>query len=127
MKGLLGQSIDWFGVDGEWYSFVKDPDMDLHVNVRLTAPLPEEFPDRQLVTGLSIISEGHSLVLEVTNPYSTDMSDGCPDGIPTPCLANGGLSVTVDGEKNAGLLHPTRGEILPGGIQVSADNLPVQC
>lgn len=65
MKGLLGQSIDWFGVDGEWYSFVKDPDMDLHVNVRLTAPLPEEFPDRQLVTGLAVVSEGHSLVLEV--------------------------------------------------------------
>ncbi|CAM9914742.1 unnamed protein product [Ectocarpus fasciculatus] len=130
MKGLLGQSIDWFGVDGEWYSFVKDPDMDLHVNVRLTAPLPEEFPDRQLVTGLAVVSEGHSLVLEVTNPYSTDMTDGCPGGSPTPCLANGGLSVTVDGKKNVGdspLLHPTRSEVLPGGIQVSADNLPVQC
>ncbi|CAN0188311.1 unnamed protein product, partial [Ectocarpus sp. 12 AP-2014] len=65
MKGLRGQKIDWSGVDGEWYSFIKDDDMDLQVNVRLTAPLPEAFPERQLVTGISVISEGHSLVLEV--------------------------------------------------------------
>ncbi|CAB1111947.1 unnamed protein product [Ectocarpus sp. CCAP 1310/34] len=87
MKGLFGQNIDWFGVDGGWYSFVRDPDIDLNVNVRLTAPLPEEFPDRQLVTGLSVVrltaplpeefpdrqlvtglsvmARGHSLVIEV--------------------------------------------------------------
>ncbi|CAM9390910.1 unnamed protein product [Ectocarpus fasciculatus] len=131
MKGLRGQKIDWFGVDGGWYSFVKDNDADLHINVRLTAPLPEEFPDRQLVTGLSVISGGHSLVLKVKNPYETDVSDNCPDGMPTPCLANGGLNVTVDGEETADdspLLHPIRGEILPGGgIEVSAANLPVEC
>lgn len=49
--------------------------------------------------------------IQVTNPYSTDMTDGCPGGSPTPCLANGGLSVTVDGKKNVDdspLLHPTR-------------------
>ncbi|CAM9532182.1 unnamed protein product [Ectocarpus fasciculatus] len=131
MKGLRGQNIDWSGVDGEWYCFVKDDDMDLHINVRLTAPLPEEFPERQLVTGLSVISEGHSLVLEVTHPYETDRNGGCPKGVPTPCLANGGLSVTVDGEKNVDdspLLHPVRGQSLPGGsIEVSAANLPVEC
>ncbi|CAN0369511.1 unnamed protein product, partial [Ectocarpus sp. 12 AP-2014] len=81
--------------------------------------------------GISVISEGHSLVLEVTNPYKADMNGGCPDGMPTPCLANGGLSVTVDGEKNVDhspLLHPIRGEMLPGGsVEVSAANLPVEC
>ncbi|CAM9361358.1 unnamed protein product [Ectocarpus sp. 4 AP-2014] len=130
MKGLLGQSINWSGIDGGWYSFVQDPDMDLNVNVRLTAPLPEEFPDRQLVTGLSVMAGGHSLVIEVTNPYETDTAGGCPDGAPAPCLANGGLSVTVDGEKeadNSPLLHTVRDETLPGGIQVSAANLPVEC
>ncbi|CAN0494468.1 unnamed protein product [Ectocarpus sp. 12 AP-2014] len=49
----------------------------------------------------------------------------------TPCLANGGLSVTADGEKNVDdspLLHPIRGGILPGGsVAVSAANLPVEC
>ncbi|CAM9997801.1 unnamed protein product, partial [Ectocarpus fasciculatus] len=60
MRGLRGQRIDWSGVDGGWYSFVRDDDLDLNVNVRLTAPLPEEFPNRQLVTGLSVISGGHS-------------------------------------------------------------------
>ena len=65
MKGLSGQKIDWSGVNGGWYCLVKDDEADLHVNVRLTAPLPEEFPERQLVTGLSVISSGHSLVVEV--------------------------------------------------------------
>ncbi|CAN0326012.1 unnamed protein product, partial [Ectocarpus fasciculatus] len=60
MRGLRGQRINWFGVDGGWYSFVRDDDLDLNVNVKLTAPLPEEFPNRQLVTGLSVISGGHS-------------------------------------------------------------------
>ncbi|CAN0052057.1 unnamed protein product, partial [Ectocarpus sp. 8 AP-2014] len=59
------------------------------------------------------------------------MNGGCLDGKPTPCLADGGLSVTVDGEKgmdDSALLHPARGEILPGGIiEVSAANLPVEC
>ncbi|CAM9644463.1 unnamed protein product [Ectocarpus sp. 12 AP-2014] len=131
MKGLRGQKIDWSGVDGGWYCFLKDDDMDLHINVRLTAPLPEEFPERQLVTGFSVISGGHSLVLEVTNPYEADMNGGCPEGMSTPCLAKGGLSVTVDGEKNVDdspFLHPVRGQPLPGGsIEVSAANLPVEC
>ena len=65
MKGLSGQNIDWSGVNGGWYCLVKDDEADLHVNVRLTAPLPEEFPERQLVTGLSVISTGHSVVVEV--------------------------------------------------------------
>ncbi|CAM9261580.1 unnamed protein product [Ectocarpus sp. 13 AM-2016] len=131
MKGLKGQKIDWSGVDGGWYCLVKDDDADLRVNIRLTAPLPEEFPERQLITGLSVISGGHSLVVEVTNPYETDTNNGCPDGMPTPCLANGGLRVTVDGQKgmdDSPLLHPVRGSILPGGsIEVSAANLPVEC
>ena len=47
----------------------------------------------------------------MTNPYETHMNDGCPDGVSTPCLANGGLSVTVNGEKDTDdnpLLHPVR-------------------
>ena len=68
MKGLRGQKIDWSGIDGGWYNMVKDDTVNLHVNVRVTAPLPEEFPDRQLITGLSVLSEGHSLVIEVKNP-----------------------------------------------------------
>ena len=62
IKGLRGQTIDWSGMDGGWYCMLRDMDSDLHLNIRLTAPLPEEFPDRQLMTGLSVLSEGHSLV-----------------------------------------------------------------
>ena len=55
MQGLRDQSIEWSGVDGGWYSLIKDELADLHVNIRLTAPLPDHFPDRQLVTGLGVI------------------------------------------------------------------------
>ncbi|CAM9161747.1 unnamed protein product, partial [Ectocarpus sp. 12 AP-2014] len=44
MTGLRGQRINWSGVDGGWYSLIKDEDADLNVNVRVTAPLPDEFP-----------------------------------------------------------------------------------
>lgn len=125
MTGLRGQKIDWSGVDGGWYCLVKDDDINLQVNVRLTAPLPHEFPDRQLITGLSILSEGHSLVVEVNDPYNVN-TDGCPDGV-SPCLSNGGLFIATDGERSRRLLHPTRHEYVGGGMHMSASNLPVEC
>ncbi|CBJ31110.1 n/a [Ectocarpus siliculosus] len=49
------------------------------------------------------------------------MSGDCPNGMPTPCLANGGLSVTVDGEETADdspLLHP-----ISPGLTVAAGTM----
>lgn len=126
MQGLRGQRIDWSGVDGGWYSIIKDDNADLHINVRLTAPLPDEFPDHQLITGLSVIAEGHSLTIEVENPY-TIHTDGCPEGV-LPCLANGGLRVVVDGQEVAELLRFSRRvPVADGAISLSASNLPAEC
>ncbi len=126
MTGLHGQKIDWSGVDGGWYSLIKDDDTDVNINVRVTAPLPEEFPDRQLVTSLAILSEGHSLVIEVENPYTID-TGGCPEGV-SPCLANGGLRIIVDGEEMDELLRFSRDvSVADGAMTVSAANLPVEC
>lgn len=125
MQGLSGQTFDWSGVDGGWYCLVKDDAAGLHVNLRVTAPLPKEFPDRQLITGISVLSAEHSLVIEVQNPYTVDTA-GCPDGV-SPCLANGGLRAVVDGEEAHGLLGPTTQETVADGIVVSASNLPVEC
>ena len=125
MKGLRGQKIDWSGVDGAWYNLIRDEDANLHVNVRVTAPLPEEFPDRQLITGLSVLSEGHSFVIDVKNPYDID-TDGCPSGT-MPCLSDGGLRAVVDGEEVEGLLHFSRNEHVVDGITMSASNLPAEC
>ncbi|CAM9375057.1 unnamed protein product [Scytosiphon promiscuus] len=98
LQGLRGQRFDWSGVDGGWYSLVKDETFDIHVNVRVTAPMPVEFPERhQLITGLGIVSEGHSVVIEVKDPYTVD-THGCLSTEPSPCLANGGLRVLVDGD-----------------------------
>eukprot|EP00752_Nemacystus_decipiens_P003998 g3662.t1 len=126
MQGLRGQTIDWSGVDGGWYSLVKDDNAELSINVRLTAPLADSFPDRQLVTGLTVISEGHSLTIEVENPYTVDTT-GCPDGV-SPCLANGGLRIIVDGQEHAELLRFSRQvPVADGAITLSASNLPVEC
>eukprot|EP00752_Nemacystus_decipiens_P016036 g14337.t1 len=126
MRGLRGQTIDWSGVDGGWYSMLKDDSAYLHINVRLTAPLPEEFPDRQLMTGLTVLSEGHSLIVEVRNPYTIN-TDGCPEGV-SPCLANGGLRIIVDGHDVDELLRFSRHvPVADGAIVVSASNLPVEC
>ena len=125
MQGLLGQQIDWSGIDNSWYCMVSDVTNSINVNVRLNAPLPEEFPDRQLITGVSVISQGHSLVIEVTNPYDVN-TDGCPPGM-SPCLSNGGLRAMVDGEEVDDLLRFSRDEYVTDGIAVSASNLPVEC
>lgn len=126
MTGLRGQKIDWSGVNGGWYSLIKDSKADLHINIRLTAPLPEEFPNRQLVTGVSVLAAGHSLAIEVKNPYTT-ATDGCPTDV-SPCLANGGLRAVVDGYDVEDLLHFSRRASVAGNtILVSASNLPVEC
>eukprot|EP00903_Cladosiphon_okamuranus_P020462 g18781.t1 len=126
MMGLRGQKIDWSGVDGAWYSLIKDENVELNVNVRVTAPLPDDFPDRQLVTGLTVMSEGHSLTIEIENPYTIN-TDGCPEGV-SPCLANGGLRMVVDGQQQDGLLRFSRqAPVADGAISVSASNLPVEC
>lgn len=125
MVGLRGQRIDWSGVDGSWYCLLKAEELDLHINVRLTAPLPNEFPDRQLITAVSVQSEGNSLVLEVKNPDTT-VTNGCPVGI-SPCLADGGLRITSNGRENAKLVRPTIDAQLDGSIMLSASNLPAEC
>ncbi|CAM9929053.1 unnamed protein product, partial [Ectocarpus sp. 12 AP-2014] len=126
MAGLRGQKIDWSGVDGGWYSLVKDDSADLDVNVRVTAPLPEEFPNRQLMTGFTVLSEGHSLVIEVANPYTVD-TDGCPENV-SPCLANGGLRIIVDGQEVDELLRFSQEmPVADGAMTFSASNLPVEC
>lgn len=125
MVGLKGQKIDWAGVDGAWYALIKNHDPDVTVNLRLTAPLPEEFPHRQLVSGVAIMSSGHSLVLEFKNPYSTDL-DGCPRGNPQ-CLANGGIRVVVDGRTLSDFLIGSDALELADGIKLSASNLPMEC
>lgn len=123
MQGLHGQAIDWSGVDGGWYSLIKDEEADIFVNIRATSPLPLEVPE--LITGVSVLSAGHSLIIEVKNPYDVN-TGGCPAGI-SPCLAKGGLRALVDGLEDDSILRPVREELVVEGINVSACNLPEEC
>lgn len=125
LQGLRGQHIEWTGVDGGWYALVADKEDDLQINVRTTAPSPIDFPDRQFITGVAILSHGHSLIVEVEDPYTTE-TPGCSGDV-SPCLADGGLSVSVDGELVDYLNGPTNTAHLPGDIELSSSNLPLEC
>eukprot|EP00752_Nemacystus_decipiens_P014764 g13145.t1 len=125
MKGLRGQRIELSGADGGWYALVKDEHADLHINVRLTAPLPNELPGRQLVTGLSVMSEGHSLTIEVGDAHGIRTA-GCIARV-SPCLADGGLRIVVDGKEADELLgFASEVPVASGAISVSASNLPAE-
>ena len=124
MTGFRGQKFDFTGEDGGWYVLISDlPAM--HLNMRVTAPVPH-LPEITYITGLSLIAadaEGvdHSIAIFVGSPQSLDSS--CPSGMPT-CLADGALSVIIDGED--ALAKP--GTAVPGpGVGISAVNLPGAC
>lgn len=102
-----------------------DEEIGLQINVRPTGPLPEDFPERQYLTGVSVLSGGHSLVVEVKDPYSV-ATNGCPYGI-SPCLADGALRIIVDGKEAKDLLAVTRDVRVTEGIYLSAANLPAEC
>ena len=126
MVGLLGQKIDWVGEDNKWYCLLHDGP-DFQINVRLTAPMKEEFPDRQLVSAISLLNnDGHSLVIEVIDPYSTE-TDGCRKDSSALCLADGGVRILVDGETPGTMLSLGDRSHLPGGVVVSAANLSPEC
>ncbi|CAB1118189.1 unnamed protein product [Ectocarpus sp. CCAP 1310/34] len=125
MVGLLGQEIDWYGEDSGWYCLLVNS--EFQVNARVTAPMPDEFPTRQLVSGVSIRSaEGPSLVVEVKNPITTE-TEGC-SSTSAPCLAEGALRILVDGDESHALQSPVENLVLPGGdLVVSSANLPAEC
>lgn len=124
MTGFRGQKFDFVGEDSEWYC-VLDDGPGLHLNMRVTSPVPS-VPEITYITGISLIAADadgveHTIVIEVTNPYSLESS--CPEGV-SPCLADGALSVHVDGSEV--LLAPGTVSVGPD-LAVSATNLPGAC
>ena len=102
---------------------------DFQRNVRLTAPMPEEFPDKQLVAVVSILSPGgRSFLIEVKNQYTIDTA-GCGggDGSSLPCLAIGAFRFVIDGVEHKSLEIPGKAVDLPGDRLVSSANLPAEC
>lgn len=124
MRGLQGQQVDWKGEDGGWYVLISDT-ADVQITVRLTAPLSQDFPDRQLITAFGLkYHGGHSVIIETKYPH-TSQTEGCLDAWYVPCLAENSLRITVDGEVYEGI--PVERASLPGDALLTATNLPAQC
>ncbi|CAM9584751.1 unnamed protein product, partial [Ectocarpus sp. 8 AP-2014] len=126
LTGLRGQHFDWYGEDGGWYAFLSTPD-ELQMNLRVTSHLPATFPERQLVTGVALVTEGgHTITADIVDPL--DLAPTCHGTVDAvgsaPCLVNGGLRITVDGREQllgAGEYH------FDGDIHITAVNLPLEC
>lgn len=120
VTGLRGQRFDWSGEDGGWYAFLSTE--EVHMNLRVTSYLPTTFPDRQLITGVALVTtSGHSTTIEVASPL--DLSPLCT-GDEQPCLANGALRVTMDDQEvmqQPGDFH------FDGEMAITAMNLPLEC
>lgn len=69
-----GSPGSWARTGGGSHSLIKAEAIDLHVIVEITA-LVDEFPERHLITALSIAAEGHSVLIEARDPHSAD-ADG---------------------------------------------------
>ena len=124
MTGFRGQKFDFTGDDGGWYS-VLSVLPDIHLNMRVTSPV-SSVPEITYITGISIKTTDtdgieHTIVISVTDPHSLESE--CPEGL-SPCLADGALSVEIDGE--TALLAP--GEVALGpDVAIAAVNLPGAC
>ena len=124
MTGFHGQKFDFTGESGGWYALISDLP-SLHLNMRVTAPVAD-VPEITYITGISLMTIGtdgieHSIAVSVNTPHSLDSA--CPSGLST-CLADGALTVIVDGETALA----TPGTAVPGpGVEVSAVNLPGAC
>lgn len=91
----------------------------------MTSPVPD-LPEITYITDLSVTTTGvdgleHTMVIQVTDPHTMDSA--CPVGV-TPCLAEGALSVEIDGEE--ALLTPGALSLAPN-VAISAINLPGEC
>ena len=124
MVGFRGQTFDFTGEDDGWYALVSDLPF-MHLNMRVTAPVPS-LPAITYISGISLRTldtDGfpHNAVISINDPHTMDSS--CPAG-QSPCLADGSLSVVLDGEE--ALLAPGSVELGPGG-EITAVNLPGEC
>ena len=124
MTGFLGQKFDFTGDDNSWYALISSPP-SVHINMRVSAPVPS-LPEITYITGLSVLTtdydgDEHNMIISVKDPHS--LKSACPAGL-SVCLADGALSVTVDGKEV--LMAPGAADVAPG-VKISAVNIPGQC
>lgn len=104
MVGFQHQKFDFTGEDGEWYALIHDQVMEVDMNMRVTQPMPH-VSEVTYITGLGISvmgadDEKHTFEIVINDPHN--LSPECSEGDGRPCLADGALTILVDG-KEAGV------------------------
>lgn len=97
MFGIQRQTFDFTGEDGEWYALLHDTGVS--INMRITAPIAD-VPEVTYITGLGLSlvgSDGELHTLEIVIEDPLDLEPDCPRSNEKPCLADGALTVLVDG------------------------------
>lgn len=111
MVGFQEQKFDFTGEDGEWYALIHDQTMDMEMNMRITQPVPE-VPEVTYITGLGLSvlgadDEVHTFEITINDPHNLETE--CSEGSDGPCLADGALTILVDGkEAGVGEVRRTR-------------------
>ena len=98
MSGFKGQKFDFTGKEDTWYALIHD--YDIAINMRITAPVPD-VQAITYITGLGLSLMGtdsimHTVEIVIDNPH--DLNPTCDKSNSAPCLADGALTILVDGE-----------------------------
>lgn len=114
ITGFKGQKFMFTGEDDAWFALLHDDNTS--INMRITA-LDAHVSYKTHITGLGASLMGsdgklHTVMAAVKNPHAPDETTSCSDRLAGPCLAEGALQLTLDGEDM----------VLPGKVSLEVTN-----
>lgn len=124
LVGFKGQRFDFTGESEANYALLADEPSTL-LTMQVHAPIPE-LPVITYITGVGLTAEDmdgnvHTVHVSVDDPSDVHAEHKCPTD--EPCLAEGVLTVLLDGEP---MTRPGAVELGPG-FSVGGVNIPGEC
>lgn len=124
--GFRGQKFDFTGQDGGYYALLVDEPSTL-LTMKVHAPVPTVSQITYIV-GFALKANDlngvpHTVEVRTNHPENFNAQTQCPGGENEPCLADGALTVLLDGKP---MTRPGMQTLAPGLI-VGAVNLPGEC
>lgn len=126
MVGFYGQKFDFTGQDGGYYALLVD-EPDTLLTMKVHAPVPT-VPQITYIVGFALKANdldgvSHTVEIYANHPKDFYAHTECPGGMDEPCLADGALTVLLDGKP---MVRPGV-ETVATGFIVGAVNVPGEC